>query len=562
MQLVRTSLNLRSDLRWAEDAYEKGIFAWINGSKNSATKKKNYEAILRILPPRIDFVKEPNKKFKFAGESLEYESFSFDGKDYLGFLFTNTQLGRSWNTRVAFCRNTKHVQCFVSLECDLQKGASLPSISKPKILDYLIKFQDGDGGLDITDKPHIIEYNDISKAKCALTAKLGNVLPIVYLSCSERTHSLKPSEVAKKLFGVAHVLAEKDKTIYERLRIDMKGANYPKRGEIGICYQGQPIDIFNRYSVVDWSENPETLVQDIFLKILKKNLSLKFNFTWDDFLDAQTKFTVEQTEKERLAKIQTVEKMRNELAASKSTTEELSKQVKKLMQELEAISKERDQYKDEHARYIMLEKLYKSCKEERDSWENLAIQSDDKRIAAEKELADAKQSLHNTNVKNAALEKNFNTASSKNVQNLPLVMPKDIQMFPDEYKCQLISILRLAQKNVRKTTISPKMRTADIIEKILAANVNAMNCYEEMNKNKEILESVAKQQNLNSSDGTKAMKPFNMEIVKKGNNHGKIRFVKDESESFLGSEASTASETARGGKNQAADLVKAMLWSD
>lgn len=106
------------------------------------------------------------------------------------------------------------------------------------------------------------------------------------------------------------------------------------------------------------------------------------------------------------------------------------------------------------------------------------------------------------------------------------------------------------------------MRTADIIEKILAANVNAMNCYEEMNKNKEILESVAKQQNLNSSDGTKAMKPFNMEIVKKGNNHGKIRFVKDESESFLGSEASTASETARGGKNQAADLVKAMLWSD
>jgi len=34
MQLVRTSFNLRSDLRWAEDAYENGIFAWINGSKN------------------------------------------------------------------------------------------------------------------------------------------------------------------------------------------------------------------------------------------------------------------------------------------------------------------------------------------------------------------------------------------------------------------------------------------------------------------------------------------------------------------------------------------------
>lgn len=555
MQLARTSFNLRSDLRWAEDAYEKGIFAWINGSKNHTTGQKNYEAILRILPPRIDFVKEPTKKFKFAGESLEYESFSFDGKDYLGFLFTYTQSGRCWKTRIAFCRNPNHVQCFVSLECDLQKGASLPSISKPKILDYLIKFQDGDGGLDITDKPHIIEYNDISKAKRALTAKLGNILPIVYLSCSERTHSLRPSEVAKKLFGVAHVLAEKDKTIYERLSIDMKGIVYPKRGEIGICYQGQPIDVFNRYSVVDWSKSPKTLVQDIFLKILKKNLSLKFNFTWDVFLEAQTKFTVKQTEKERLVKIQTVEKMRNELAATKSTTEELSKQVKKLMQELEAISKERDQYKDELARYEVLEKQYKSCKEECDSWEKLATDSD-------KELSETKQALFDMKSKCETLENGFNVASSKNAQNLPLVMPKDVQMFPDEYKCQLISILRLAQKNVRQTTISPKIRTADIIEKILAANANALNCYEEMNKKKAALESVAKQQNLNSNDGTKAMKPFNMEIVKKGNNHGKIRFIKDESECFLGSEASTASETTRGGKNQAADLIKAMLWPD
>lgn len=556
MQLIRTSFNLRSDLRWAEDAYEMGIYAWINGSKNNRTGVKNYEAILRKLPPRVDFGTAPNGKFSFAGESLEYESFSFNQQDYLGFLFVNKETnGRCWKTRIAFCRTKKHVQCFVSLDCDLQKGASLPSIAKPKILDYLIKFQDGDGGIDITDKPHIIEYNDISKAKRALTAKLGNVLPIVYLSCSERTHSLMPSEVAKKLFGVAHVLAEKDRTIYDRLEVDMKGIDYPKRGEIGICYKDQPTDIFNRYSVVDWQENPKTLVQDIFLKILKKNLSLKFNFTWDDFLDAQSKYTVEKIRNDRLAKIQAFERMQDELAETKSTTEELSKQVKKLKEELEKVSKERDQLKDECANYETLEKQYKNCKEERDTWEKFALDSD-------KELSETKQVLFDVKSKCETYEKGFDSASSRNIQSLPLVMPKDVQMFPDEYKCQLVSILHLAQKNVRKTTISPKMRTADIIEKILAANTEAMKCYEDMSRKKETLESVAKQQNLNSSDGTKAMKPFGMEIVKKGNNHGKIRFVKDESESFLGSEASTASETARGGKNQAADLVKAMLWSD
>jgi hypothetical protein len=74
------------------------------------------------------------------------------------------------------------------------------------------------------------------------------------------------------------------------------------------------------------------------------------------------------------------------------------------------------------------------------------------------------------------------------------------------------------------------------------------------------LEQVAKQEGLLGRNGSKVMKPFNMEIITKGNNHGKIRFVADLQERFIGTEASSGSDSAHGAKNEASDVTKALLW--
>ena len=96
------------------------------------------------------------------------------------------------------------------------RDKTVPKIERPYLLDLLAKFQDGDGTIEIKKQAHVLENNEINKAKNALTGQLRNVLPIVYLSCSERTHSLKPAIVAENLFGVAHVFAEKDSSISDR----------------------------------------------------------------------------------------------------------------------------------------------------------------------------------------------------------------------------------------------------------------------------------------------------------------------------------------------------------
>lgn len=560
MQLIRTSFNLRSDLPW-NIVYRECILTWIASYKDRRGKRL-YDQLLRRLPRDIPFSAEPFGHYEFAGDKLDYYSFSWEHSDYIGFTFVarNVITNRIWKTQIALKRTDKHVLCFVSQDCDLGRDKTLPKIERPYIIDLLTEYQDGDGSIEIKKQAHILEPGEIDKAKNALTGQLRNVLPIVYLSCSERTHSLKPSIVADNLFGIAHVFAEKDSSLRERLAQEIKGKRIPQGGEIGICHANEPITVFNRHDVVDWVEKPETLVQDIFIKILKANLSLKFNFTWDDLLTAREEYEKDLIERERIQKINTLNEMRQEWQQAREERKDMSRLVEKLMADLERVTKERDQYKDEHAKYDSLNRKYINCEEERKTWENLAIEADEKREKAEKNLSDVKEQLHEVSATSNALKQNLDSKTNKGVRYLPLLQPAEKEMYPNEYMCQIVRVLNLALPNVPVTDKSPKTRTKSFIEDILAANADAVKIFKDYEGQKRELEQVAKQEGLQGRSGSKVMKPFNMEIITKGNNHGKIRFVADLQERFIGTEASSGSDSAHGAKNEASDVTKALLW--
>ena len=561
MQLIRTSFNLRSDIPW-NIIYRNCIRAWIESLKEPRTNKRLYEKLLRKLPDNIDFNATTNDKFEFAGDKLEYNAFTWANAEHIGFTFTTRSgyNGRIWKTQIALKRTNKHVLCFVSQDCDLGRDKNVPKIERPYIIDLLTKLQDGDGTIDIKHQAHILEPHEIDKAKNALTGKLRNILPIVYLSCSEHTHSLKPNILANNLFGIAHVFAEKDASIKDRLAQEFTGKRIPKGGEIGICFANEPITVFNRHDNANWVENPESLVQEIFLKILKANLSLKFNFTWDDFLTAYENYEKDLIEQERINKINTLDEMRKELQMAKKERSDMSVLVETLMAKLEQATKERNQYKEEHANYNSLYQKYENCKAERDTWENLALEADNKHLTAKAELEQAKEKLHKVSSKSNALKQNLDLKKDKDVRYLPILQPKENEMYPNEYICQMIRVLNLALPNVPETKRSPKTRTKQFIEDILDANAEAISIFHDYEQKKRDLEKLAIQEGLQSHNGSKVMQPFNMEIIAKGNHHGKIRFKNDAQERFLGTEASSGSDSARGGKNEASDVTKALLW--
>jgi hypothetical protein len=442
----------------------------------------------------------------------------------------------------------------------LGRDKTVPKIERPYLLDLLARFQDGDGTIEIKKQAHVLENNEVNKAKNALTGQLRNVLPIVYLSCSERTHSLKPAIVAENLFGIAHVFAEEDSSISDRLAQELKGKVIPQGGAIGICFAGEPVSVFNRRDVVDWVEKPETLVQDIFLKILKANLSLKFNFTWDDFLAAREEYEKDLVERERIQKIETLNEMRREWLQAREERKDMSRLVEKMMADLEKVTKERDQYKDEHAQYDSLKRKYESCQEERKTWESLALEADEKREKAERNLTEAKELLHEASATSNALRQNLDSKATKNSRYLPLLLPQETEMYPNEYICQLVRILKIALPNVPVAKKSNKTRTKALIEDILAANADAVAIYNDYEKKKREFEKIAKMAGLHDRNGYQVMKPFDIEAIPKGNDHWKIRFKNDLKERFIGTEASSGSDNIRGGENEAGEITKALLW--
>lgn len=541
MQLLKTSFALRSDLRWSEDVYEKCIYAWILESENRKNHKKNYADLLKKLPPKINFDKVPEKKFSSVNERLDYSAFAIDGIEYLAFFFAYKNDNRQWEVQAAFKRTKKNVLCFVSLSCELDKGQTLPKISKPRLLDKLLRFQEG--ATEISKKAHIIPNSNINEAVAILKNGPSNddLLPIVYFSCSEGTHTREPSVLAEKLFGVARVYAEEDCHIYDRLKLELDGEDFPCRGEIGILYPGQPIQILNRYSNPERKTLPESLVQEIFFVILKRSLSVKFSFSMVELLKAREKF---RSLNEQLAK--------NKSESKKSESiERVRQKIRNLIEENKRLKSENENLRIEN----------KSIKDERKTLEAISIEQEQKLNDELQKLNDeldlARRQLHDAKSTCESLREDIKAAKKKNLF-LPLSRPDEEEFFPDEMLCHLVCWLKMAQERVQTSRNSPKSRSKYLLEEILKANSNAIQTYELWNKKMEKLEKTAENQELYKSESL--LNSFGMECVPKQNGHSKIRFAEDVEERFQCTEASTPGDSRRGGKNQANELVKAMLW--
>lgn len=555
MQLLKTAFLLRNDLRWSEDVYQSCIYKWIDGSENHQLKQKNYSELLTKLPRNIDFEKTPLGEFSVRHSSLTYNSFSNGGFDYLAFYFSYEHDNRKWEAQIALRRTKRHVECFVSLNCALEKGTSLPQIIRPKIIDYLLCFQEsGDGNIEISPKAHIIENSDISKAVSILCGSTKNSLPIVYLSCSLGTHSLKPDDLAQKLFGVAHVYAEEDKNVYDRIKLDLRGKAFPKRGEIGILYPHRPIDIFNRYTDEEWKKDPKSLVQYIYIKILKENLSIEFPFSTTEFLKSEVKFKTEKATPSKTADARSEQTDVKVLSGLSKDIEALGRKIKGLIAEKNTGKKRIAALKNQlENSKVEKEKL----KSDSDTFAALAESYDEelKRTKEElarnrKELCDRKSTIDSLNQK---LQK-----KSETQRTILLAIPDEPEMFPNEFICHLVSFLKLSQRQIPISKNSSKSRSKFILEELLNANSKYQKIYEELSTKKERLLSAANEQNLNKH--LDLLRDFGMQCKMKKNNHWKITFEKDPQERFMATEASTPSETKRGGKNQASEFCRSMLW--
>ena len=513
MLLLKTSFYLQKNLDW-NTIYKDCILPWIKGSENRKTKQKNYEKLLKILPAEIDFQKKPMNTFKSENDSLEYSSFDFNHENFLGFNFIYSSQNRQWNVRIVFKRSTEHLYCCVSVSCEVDQSTNIPSISKPRIIDYLMNYQEekGDSGIQIDATPHLINNADVQTAINILKGNKNNKLPIVYLSCYEH-HALQPQKVAKNLYGIAHVYAETDKHLSDRIAIDVKHP-FPRGGEIAICYPKKSPIIINRRSNEKWANDPKTLTQDIFHKILIQNIAIKAEFSWDDYQTAYTAY-LRKTKENQKALLESIEKARD------TAKEELNTFIENFDKDNEGLRTKINDLKNEN------ELLKKKNQEEKNARE--------------------------------AAESNIKSLKEKSGPYFPLYIPNEQEKYENEYLNHIICALKMALPKGKGKNASNRQRNLDVWQAILDANPEATKKYDDYYKDKNELLRIAKAEDLKGHQGQKMMKKFNLEFIRKENNHGKIQYINDDR--YIATESSTSSDSARGGENGASALERALFCS-
>ena len=538
MLLLKTTFHLRNDLQW-DDVYNKCIFPWINGSENKTTRQKNYAGLLRVLPRNLNFSEKKENTFSFGGDSLSYSTFSFKKEDYLGFDFIYSNLNRKWNVRIVLKRNAKYVYCCVSVSCEVMQKNGIPDISKPRIIDYLLNYQDGtgDNGIDIKNDAHFISNVDSQSAINILNGKGKNKLPIVYLSCHER-HALRPKDVAKSLYGIAHVYAERDKYLSERIALDVK-TRFPRGGEIAICYPTHAPLIINRKDDATWDKKPEILTQDIFRKILRQNIATKAEFSWDDYQAAYTAYLREIAEKERQS-----------IAISKATNEELQAKLQetdlRYRKQLDDIEKERNALKQEQDAFVAAF-----------DDENKELKSNIERL--QKEVKELKQQLLDEKNAREAAESNIKALKLKTGPSFALNVPSEPEKYDDEYVNHIICALKMALPKGKGKNASNKQRNLDVWQAILDANPDAVKRYDQYCSEKDELVALAKREELKTPKGQRLLKKFNLVFSKKQNNHGDIGYEKDDR--YKAAESSSGSDSGSGGENGASAFERALFCS-
>lgn len=137
-------------------------------------------------------------------------------------------------------------------------------------------------------------------------------------------------------------------------------------------------------------------------------------------------------------------------------------------------------------------------------------------------------------------------------------LPED-EKFPNETLCHLFAILHAKLKDAPKKSNSPVNRESDIIRDFINVNSEAEEIFNQKQKEiKELMDYAKKDEYQRSPKAQKILKALGMNIKECGNGHWRVCFKNDDR--YLSSEAGTGGKGCRGGQNEAAYFIHAMLF--
>lgn len=176
--------------------------------------------------------------------TIETFTAQHDNDEYLLFKLTHLFYAQKWETEIIFHNKEKCNDIIIHINCS---GDTTPFDDAPVIRTEIIRCFVNSGKLkptylSATDEPVYLTGDKVDWLAGVMNGNYEYELPLIFVSkiFNSSGYEIDIDSVARKLAGVAYVLAEADDN-FVRILKEKTNAHNPYNGHIGVYYQGHGI---------------------------------------------------------------------------------------------------------------------------------------------------------------------------------------------------------------------------------------------------------------------------------------------------------------------------------
>lgn len=302
---------------------------WVAGSPHTNIKKSAFSNI----EDESDF------HLAVADEQIAIHQYTQSKFSIGGFRYTKTENNKLiWTTSIVTHKSESRHVLSIQVTCDaLNTAAKLPLPKKPIFLTQAIAELGGgmDGQVPVTDKPIMLNEEDVAIAAALITGVGRNSLPIVYVSADYSDgHMLEPKALARYLSGSAHVIVEPSRIFSSALK-PLVGSRNVYGGTVGVYWPSSTA----RKAYYQSSNIPDpTALQEEISKDIRKALSnrrLSGDCTWAHLQEVRSRHRIDQLKAEGSTEVEKyIEEFGSELNAKDALIFEKEQEISRLNAEL------------------------------------------------------------------------------------------------------------------------------------------------------------------------------------------------------------------------------------
>lgn len=305
---------------------------WLTGSPHT----KVPEEALRDIPENSDLVQT------FGTETVTLAHSRSEGAELGGLRYERTEDGLAWTTSIVTLKTSDRHLLSLQVICEaLTTAVRLPPPKKPYFIRQALSELGGgaDGEIPVTDQPIRLSTGEESVAAALILGTAQNALPIVYVSAGfGNSYLVNPTELAKFVSGMAHVIVEPNRSFSLRLRNLVKSRN-AFGGTIGVYWPGS--DARRTYFPSEIKPKPRALEIEIAkdIRIALSNRRQRSTCTWAHLTETLARGRYEQLKRAGSTELQAyIDAFDADMAAKQARVNEAEAQIASLEADIRRLS--------------------------------------------------------------------------------------------------------------------------------------------------------------------------------------------------------------------------------